>query len=47
METSVGKDGKTYRNTAKHDEKMKSLQEQVSLHENNVSALKTELSNRR
>lgn len=45
VETSVGKDGKPYRNTAKHDEKVKSLQEQVSLHEKNVSALKTELSN--
>ena len=44
-ETSVGKDGRAYRNTAKYDEKIKFLQEQVSLHEKNVGALKTELSN--
>ena len=44
-ETSAGKDGRAYRNTAKYDLKMKLLQEQVSLHEKNVGALKTELSN--
>jgi len=37
-------DGKTYRNVAKYDEKIKTLQEQVDLHKNNVDALKTELS---
>jgi hypothetical protein len=37
-------DGKTYRNVAKYDEKVKVLQEQVDLHKNNVDALKTELS---
>ncbi|WP_435627827.1 DUF4124 domain-containing protein [Candidatus Ferrigenium straubiae] len=39
-----GQDGKTYRNVAKYEEKIKTLQEQVDLHSNNVEALKTELS---
>jgi hypothetical protein len=39
-----GKDGKTYRNMAKYEEKIKALQEQVDLHSRNVEALKTELS---
>lgn len=39
-----GKDGKTYRNVAKYDEKVKDLKEQVELHQRNVDALKTELS---
>lgn len=44
-ETAPGKDGRTYRDTAKYDEKMKALQEQVSLHVKNVGALKSELAN--
>jgi hypothetical protein len=43
-EVFQGKDGKTYRNVAKYDEKIKSLTEQVDLHQNNVDALKTEIS---
>ncbi len=43
-EVSVGQDGKTYRNVAKYEEKIKSLQGQVMLHEKNIEALKTELS---
>lgn len=43
-EVFKGKDGKTFRNVAKFDEKMKPLQEQVDLHKNNIEALKTELS---
>jgi hypothetical protein len=43
-EVSRGQDGKTYRNVAKYDEKIKSLQEEVGLHEKNIEALKTELS---
>ena len=39
-----GKDGKTYRNVAKYDEKLKTLNDQVELHQDNVEALKTELS---
>lgn len=39
-----GKDGKTYRNVAKYDEKTKALNEQANLHQRNVEALKTELS---
>lgn len=38
------KDGSTHRNVAKYDEKVKSLTEQVSLHQSNIDALKTELS---
>jgi hypothetical protein len=43
-EVFKGQDGRTYRNVAKYDEKIKTLQEQVDLHKNNVEALKTELS---
>ncbi|MDD2685602.1 MAG: DUF4124 domain-containing protein [Gallionella sp.] len=39
-----GKDGKTHRNTAKFDEKMKAANEEVSLHQANIDALKSELS---
>lgn len=37
------KDGGSYRNAAKYEENIKSLQGQVILHEKNVEALKTEL----
>jgi hypothetical protein len=37
------KDGRSYRNEAKYEENIKSLQGQVTLHEKNVEALKTEL----
>jgi hypothetical protein len=37
------KDGKGYRNAAKYEENIKALQWQVTLHEKNVEALKTEL----
>jgi hypothetical protein len=43
-EVYKGKDGKTFRNVAKYDEKIKSLTEEVNLHQNNVEALKTEIS---
>ena len=43
-EVYQGKDGKTYRNVAKYEEKIKTLKEQVDLHRKNVEALKTELS---
>jgi hypothetical protein len=43
-EVYKGKDGRTYRNMAKYDEKIKSLTEKVELHQKNVDALKTELS---
>jgi Domain of unknown function (DUF4124) len=39
-----GKDGKTYRNVTKYDEKLKTLKDQVDLHGKNIDALKTELS---
>ncbi|HEU0282639.1 MAG TPA: DUF4124 domain-containing protein [Gallionella sp.] len=39
-----GKDGKTYRNVAKYEEKIKALKDQVDLHSQNVEALKIELS---
>lgn len=45
-ETYTSSDGKVYRNVAKQDEKMSGLQDQVHLHEKNISALKTELANR-
>lgn len=41
------KDGKTFRNVAKYEEKIKKLNEQVELHQKNAEALKTELSNLR
>jgi hypothetical protein len=37
------KDGRSYRNDAKYEENIKSLQGQVILHEKNVEALKAEL----
>lgn len=37
------KDGKSYQNTAKYEENIKALQEQVMLHDKNVEALKVEL----
>lgn len=43
-EVYLGKDGKTYRNVAKYDEKVKALKDQVDLHNKNVEALKIELS---
>lgn len=43
-ETFKGKDGKTYRNTEKYEQKTKALSEQVELHQKNIEALKTELS---
>ena len=39
-----GKDGKTYRNVAKYEEKTKTLKDRVELHSRNIEALKTELS---
>ena len=39
-----GKDGSKRRNVARYDEKVKSLTEQVTLHQNNIDALKAELS---
>lgn len=39
-----GQDGKTYRNVAKYNEKIKTLTDQVDLHQKNVDALKTEIS---
>lgn len=44
-EVFKGQDGKIYRNVAKYQEKMKTLQEQVTLHEKNIESLKSELSN--
>ncbi len=40
-----GPNGQTYRNVAKYEEKVNALQEEVSSHEKNVEALKTELTN--
>jgi hypothetical protein len=45
-EVYKGKDGKTYRNVAKYDEKVKPLQDEIDLHTKNIEALKTELSKR-
>jgi hypothetical protein len=39
-----GKDGKTYRNVAKYDAKIRDLTEEVDLHQRNIEALQTELS---
>ncbi len=39
-----GKDGKTYRNVAKYEEKIRDLTEEVALHQRNIEALQTELS---
>lgn len=44
-EVYQSKDGKTYRNAARQEEKMAGLQDQVQVHEKNIAALKTELSN--
>jgi hypothetical protein len=43
-EVFQGQGGKTYRNVAKYDEKVKPLQAEVDLHTKNVEALETELS---
>ncbi len=43
-EVFKGTEGKTFRNVAKYDEKIKLLQEQIDLHTKNIEALKTELS---
>jgi len=43
-EVYKGKDGKTFRNVAKYDEKIKSLTDQVEQHQKNVDALNTEIS---
>ncbi|MBK9161428.1 MAG: DUF4124 domain-containing protein [Nitrosomonadales bacterium] len=39
-----GKDGKTYRNVAKYEEKVKALSDQVEIHQKNIEALNAELS---
>jgi hypothetical protein len=41
----VGADGIPFRNAAKYADKLKAAQAEVSLHEQNISALKTEISN--
>jgi len=43
-EVYKGQDGKTHRNMAKYEEKIRTLNEQVELHQRNIEALKTELS---
>jgi hypothetical protein len=43
-EVFKGADGHTYRNVAKYDEKIKQLNDQVDLHQQNVDAIKIELS---
>jgi len=43
-EVFKGAGGKTYRNVAKYEGKIKILTEQVDVHQKNVDALKTELS---
>ena len=43
-EVFVGKDGKTYRNMAKYEEKISALKDMVDLHSKNIEALKIELS---
>lgn len=45
-EIYTDKDGKVYQNLAKQEAKMSALQKQVQMHEKNIVALKTELSNR-
>ncbi len=40
-----GKDGKTYRNVAKYNEKVSQLESEVTLHEKNIDAIRTELAN--
>ncbi len=41
------KDGKIYRNVAKFNEKISRLENEVTLHEKNIDALRTELANLR
>lgn len=43
-EVYKGQDGKTYRNVAKYQEKIKTLSDLVELHSKNIEALKVELS---
>lgn len=43
-EVYMGAEGKTYRNMAKYEDKIKELNEQVVLHEKNIAEIKTELS---
>lgn len=43
-EVFKGKDGRTYRNVAKYEEKINALKDQVEMHQNNIEALKAELS---
>ncbi|MDP2804770.1 MAG: DUF4124 domain-containing protein [Gallionellaceae bacterium] len=45
-ETLTGKDGKTYLNKIKQEEKVGALQKEVKVHEKNIALLKKELSNR-
>jgi hypothetical protein len=47
QEPVVGADGVPFRNAAKNTEKIKAAQDSVSLHEQNIKALKTEISNLR
>lgn len=42
-----GADGKTYRNVARYEETVKAARDEVTTHEKNIEALKTELSNLR
>jgi hypothetical protein len=44
-EVYKGPNGQTFRNMAKHEEKVNAAQEEVTSHEKNVEALQTELSN--
>lgn len=44
-EVYKGKDGKTYRNVAKYEEKISTLEQEVVMHEKNIDALRTELAN--
>ena len=39
-----GQDGRTHRNVAKYEEKIKTLNDQVEMHQKNIEALNTELS---
>lgn len=43
-EVYSGANGKTYRNVAKYEEKIKPLQAEVNLHQKNIEALNSELS---
>jgi hypothetical protein len=44
-EVSLARNGQTVRNLAKYEEKVNALQDEVTMHEKNIEALKTELSN--